>query len=962
MRPRRRGFLPLGAAFLAAVCASLSAGGAGAAAPVLVDDPVRPLAPNERLALEALRARVPSAAEAIEALLDGRGTAAGNSPTSGPMSAGGNGRHQPPDSIPPRIEQDWYPLTPGGRWGHRMLADPAHDRVIVAGGSLYDAEFSTCWGFDLSRPDSPYPATALLGATIGYEPAVTLDTRRDQLLVYGGASMGVVDAAPGYWRADTWGAYASPLDDPNGWTNLPSARSPAGPGARHGATAIYDSLRDRMIVFGGETYDETYGYLGITHTHFDTWALHLGASAAWESLLTNGSTPHRDYGSAALDPAHDRMVYVAGGSVWTLGLASSRWDSLANETPPPPFEGFLTIDPATSRGFLSAFGEVWRLDLDSPGRVRWTRLAVTGDGPSGDGQVVWDEHRGRLVTFSGALAPGHQQLDYSQPTSAVLWSIDPDAPTPTWRPEYDGRTPGVDLNSPFYDARRQRLIAIDRFAPLSAPYVMPDGATSWSRLAGPPASGAIYGSVAMDEAHDRLVLITSDVNETATWLYPLDGTQGWQRIDPTPPEFMEVAYDADAQAPVAIGWDDVVPAHVWRLVDTGDTPSWRPVPTTGQTMPARYEALIASDPDRGRVFVVGGFSVFNYHFDTDSLWTLTVGDTARWTVRSGLSYWVPDDDTMIPAMAWEPVQQRLVLHGVYVTSAGWSYDGAIIDPERSAYAFDGVTGMFAVPMRGNHGMTYDPIHRRVLIVGGHGPRPNYVPAPNGNDVMSDVWGYSFTAPQRTVRVSVRGNSGSQRLNPGSLGTMVVTIYGEPDFDARALELETVRVAGVPVRHDGGGRPIYTVRDADHDGLPDIEIHFDVGDLPITNENHAVAVWGRTYDQTPIWGVAPITPVGPPSAELNGSPSSSAPLAPTLFATVSRSSGGASVECRISGLGPGRVELFDVNGRRLATKAFETGTGRGADVSVGDTRLTTGLYFVRASDGRNTLHAKVIVLH
>ena len=101
--------------------------------------------------------------------------------------------------------------------------------------------------------------------------------------------------------------------DDGAWTVFPP------PSARSQYTAIYDPVRDRMVVFGGS--DGSY--------RNDVWALSLAGSPAWSALAPAGSLPPARRGHTAFyDPVRDRMV-VFGGSggnsnrndVWALS-----WD------------------------------------------------------------------------------------------------------------------------------------------------------------------------------------------------------------------------------------------------------------------------------------------------------------------------------------------------------------------------------------------------------------------------------------------------------------------------------------------------------------------------------------------------------------------------------------------------------------------------------------------------------------
>src|SRR3989442_2617490 len=100
------------------------------------------------------------------------------------------------------------------------------------------------------------------------------------------------------------------------WNRL----SPEGglPEQRQGHSAIYDPLRDRMIVFGG---------VGETSSRDDAWALSLAGTPVWSSLPPG---PRRAWHNAIYDPVGDRMLIFGGAEdrfyqltneVWSLSLA-----------------------------------------------------------------------------------------------------------------------------------------------------------------------------------------------------------------------------------------------------------------------------------------------------------------------------------------------------------------------------------------------------------------------------------------------------------------------------------------------------------------------------------------------------------------------------------------------------------------------------------------------------------------
>jgi hypothetical protein len=223
----------------------------------------------------------------------------------------------------------WTELTPGGTAPEGRLAgaavyDPLRQRFVGFGGTS-GLPVDT-WELDLSgHPAWSTVDTDSTGPPGSYGMTMVYDPVRDRMLTFGGSTS---DAYFGVHN-DVW---ALDLESTPTWHKL----SPGGalPSARRSGTAIYDPLRDRMVIYGGwDSGPSIEAFLG------DAWAMSLSPDLTWSPLGPTGPTPSsRDAMQAVYDPVQDRMVVFGGWS----GAA------LLNDT------GFLSWNVPSSSATVSA--------------------------------------------------------------------------------------------------------------------------------------------------------------------------------------------------------------------------------------------------------------------------------------------------------------------------------------------------------------------------------------------------------------------------------------------------------------------------------------------------------------------------------------------------------------------------------------------------------------------------------
>jgi outer membrane protein assembly factor BamB len=191
----------------------------------------------------------------------------------------------------------WEPLSPAGaappaRYGHTMVFDKTHDRLLIFGGYTPGGITNDVWSLSLFGtpawsqivPDGAPP-------TERYDHAAIYDPVGDRMIVYGGR--GTTPRPRFTWSLELSGTPR--------WVRLPTVD----PLPRAGHSAVYDPVEDRMVILGGAPYQ------GLVTN--ELWELSLVGTPTWNQLAPSGSIQTLTDQSAIYDPVGDRML-VFGGS------------------------------------------------------------------------------------------------------------------------------------------------------------------------------------------------------------------------------------------------------------------------------------------------------------------------------------------------------------------------------------------------------------------------------------------------------------------------------------------------------------------------------------------------------------------------------------------------------------------------------------------------------------------------
>jgi len=459
------------------------------------------------------------------------------------------------------------------------------------------------------------------------------DTFSDRLVVFGGDRSNVL-------CNETW-AYDFATGQ---WHQL----HPTGslPPARRNSAAVYDSLNNRMVVFGG--YDGT--FLN------DTWALDLTPGVeSWSQIAGGGTLPKgRNYSSLVMDDVNQRAILHGGYSqgqlrdTWVLDLTltAETWNNAAIVTagvPNLPSNGHSAcFDPATQLMvlFRSQYDEVWTLDFNAA-TPTWTNITPGGATPGvrGSATAIFDPLSNSMIVQGGAV--GDVAL-------ADTWSFS--LTTGTWtqladEPESGGRR----YHTAVYDSIRQQMVSFggrdinyDRQTNRIGIYKL-TSPTGWLPSpnqppvsAGPePRAGAVLVN---DSAANRLVLFGGELDGSATadvWTLDRSGPAMWTPLSVagTPPAargFAASAFDATGRRLFVFGGlGGGYRGDVWELQLQGaGAPQWIQLdPGTGPS--PRFSSSMVYDPAGNQLVMFGGRNTGNL----DDLWFFDL-NTNTWAQQS----------------------------------------------------------------------------------------------------------------------------------------------------------------------------------------------------------------------------------------------------------------------------------------------------------------------------------------
>ena len=302
---------------------------------------------------------------------------------------------------------DWQPHfpPPSRRTRAKIVYQAASGNVLLFGGSTTAAGWqggttlSDTWELVADR----WQLRATSGPAVRNHQAMCYVPTRQETLLYGGYSW-VANSAP-QTLGDTW------VWNGVGWIQR---QPPTSPPPLLSSELVYDSVRDRVVLFGGNqpnlNFNQTWEWNGTT----------------WTQRFPANSPPARNTFGMAFDAARGRVV-VCSGNGDNLQLLNDTWEwdgtNWTQRTPvttPTPSQGFLRYDSSRRRCvlFTEADQQIWEWDGSN-----WL-LRTPAIRPPVREYHAWDydEQNLRMISFGG------EGITLSRDPSNETWFYHPVRP------------------------------------------------------------------------------------------------------------------------------------------------------------------------------------------------------------------------------------------------------------------------------------------------------------------------------------------------------------------------------------------------------------------------------------------------------------------------------------------------------------------------------------------------------
>lgn len=285
--------------------------------------------------------------------------------------------------------------TPGERTGQQMIYDPILDEIVLYGGNRGNgvrSSLDTVWKYSISDSQWREISSETTPVSRFSHHMVYLPINRS-IFLFGGCKTSDYERL-----GDTW---LYNLDN-NTWEEVSPSVSPS---ARSDLALCYDSLKNRVLLFGGYNYDD--------NKLNDLWVYYPNNNS-WTELAPSSSPPS-DYGHSLFYRNNGGDVYTFGRSstqnindLWEYDTSANSWAKMTVASPIPSYRYWHNMRYSNISDVCLLFGgSSFNVDKDDSWIFNfttdsWTEIQSDNNPPN---RVVFsmchDSHRDQIYMYGG---------------------------------------------------------------------------------------------------------------------------------------------------------------------------------------------------------------------------------------------------------------------------------------------------------------------------------------------------------------------------------------------------------------------------------------------------------------------------------------------------------------------------------------------------------------------------------
>ncbi len=594
------------------------------------------------------------------------------------------------------------------------------------------------------------------------------NARSAHMLLFGGTS-----------AIDDGTKLAYDLDETWEWTgNRWVQRHPAtSPSPRSVHSMVYDTARDRIVLFGGKSgtvtvaITPTFSGVVLPNELNDTW---IYQNNNWSQVATPNSPPKRQLTGLTYDPIRDRVILFGGtqsvsndGKTATANSLADTWEfdgtnwTQRSTSGPALAKPILQYDPARNQVIMMGLdpNSATLMYTYDPASGSWNKITPTAVPPCVNEAAMTFQTQSSTILLTGGVCS----------TSSVT--------DETW--EWDGTTwTKVDTTGTDPDRVFGQALAYDQSRNLAMVY----GGTV--AFASPRSATWLFGSNLWIQYTDSttpsprsLFVLTADPVNNMLWLLGgLDDTDTyladfwkyqngqWQPVVSTNPPASCItptgAYDTDRKKVVIVCSSS--DTYEW------DGTNWTKdnITDSNKKPPIRRFSSMVYDATLKKTVLLGGLDGSNNYLDETWLW-----DGTTWTRQKNH----PPTARMEGAMWYDPIAKKTIVYG----GVGRPSSVDRVTRYDDMWSFDG-NGWTDMMITATHGMRYaaqttvDPRSNHVLLLGGIKVLTDPTTQVQTQVYANDMWDWDGTAWKQLAPANLPTNreNGGLTFDP-SRGEMLL---------------------------------------------------------------------------------------------------------------------------------------------------------------------------------------------